>query len=163
AAWRARREEELRNLRIENWKLKKKLRNLQEGEKQRVSHLDPAQRKTTAYHEAGHAVAGLATQLPVAYACIFPSGGQVGTEHRSTASLGHGYRLIDGRYKATVPPKARELDAFGNRPRKIEHTPKEHHAEVVMCIAGPMAEARLLGEDVTKWRDKASGADIRIA
>ena len=166
AAWRARREEELRNLRIENWELKKKLRNLEEGEKQRSFHLDPAKRKLTAYHEAGHAVAGLAGQLPVAYACSVPMGrvqaAHVNMEHRSTRSLGHGYRIIDGRYRVTVPPKARELDAFGNTPRQIEHTPEEHRAEIIMCIAGPMAEARFLG-DGTGWREKASSSDMSIA
>jgi hypothetical protein len=82
--------------------------------------------------------------------------------HESTWSLGCGYRIIDGRYKATVAPKARGLDAFGNTPRKVELTPEGHRAEIVMCIAGPMAEARLLG-DATSWRKKASSADMSIA
>jgi hypothetical protein len=166
AAWRSRRDEELRNLRTRVWDLEKKLRNLQDGAKRRDFHVDPANRKLAAYHEAGHAVVGLALQLPIAYACAVPGprkhAAHVAMEHRSTLSIGHGYRIIDGRYKATVAPKARELDAFGNTPRKIECPPEEHRAEIIMCIAGPMAEARLLA-DTTRWREKASSADMRIA
>jgi hypothetical protein len=165
AAWRARQAEELRNLRIENWRLKKRLRNLQDGAKRR-DFLASNERKLTAYHEAGHAVVGLALQLPIAYACAVAGSRQrmahVAMERRSTLSIGHGYRIIDGRYKATVPAKARELDAFGNTPRKIERAPEEHRAEIVMCIAGPMAEAQLVG-DAMKWREKASSADMSIA
>lgn len=161
AAWRARRDEELRNLRLRVWELEKKLRNLRDGAKRRDFHLDPAKRKLTAYHEAGHAVIGLAVQLPIAYACSVPSGrksvGHVDTEHRSTWSLGPGWS-----FKTTVPAKARGLDAFGNVPRKIKRTPAEHRAEILMCFAGGMAEARLLG-DAPSWREKASSADLQIA
>jgi hypothetical protein len=165
AAWRARRDEELRNLRLRVWELEKKLRNLAVGERKRKFHTDAGKRKFTAYHEAGHAVVGLAVQLPVAYACSVPNGranvGHVAMEHRSTWRVGAGYRLIGDRYERTVRGKAADLDAFGNVPRKIEHTAGEHRAEIIMCMAGPMAEARVLG-DGTKWRDKASNSDMRI-
>jgi hypothetical protein len=166
AAWRARRDEELRNLRARVWELEKRLRNLAEGTKRRKFHLNPAKRKNTAYHEAGHAVIALAVQLPVAYACSVPSGraqvGHVAMGHRSTRSIGPGYRLVGDRYKRTVTPKAAELDAFGNVPRKISRAAAEHHAEVIMCMAGPMADAKVSGDSV-KWRDKASNSDMQIA
>jgi hypothetical protein len=165
AAWRARREEELRNLQLRVWELERKLRNLTEGAKRRKFHLDPERRKHTAYHEAGHAVIGLALQLPVAYAVSVPGGrakvGHVGMAHRRNRRIGRGYRLIGDRYKATVGPKAADLDAFGNPPRRIEHTSEEHRAEIVMCFAGPMAEAKLRNQK--DWRSLASNADRSIA
>jgi hypothetical protein len=171
AAWRARRDEELRNLRLQVFQLEKQLRNLRQrklrnppDETKRKFHTDPAKRKFTAHHEAGHAVMGLATRLPVAYACSVPSGrSKVGhvAMVRSTRSIGLGYRLAGGRYKPTVAPEAAGLDAFGNPPRKIERTPEEHHGEIIMCMAGPMADAKLSG-DITKWRDEASNADMHI-
>ena len=69
----------LRKLRVRVWQLEHKLRNLKDGARRKKFHLDPAKRKETAYHEAGHAVIGLAVRLPVAYACSVPSGrAQVG-------------------------------------------------------------------------------------
>jgi hypothetical protein len=164
AAWRARRDEELRNLRREVWDLRKKLRNLTERVERKKFHLDPAKRKHTAYHEAGHAVIGLAVQLPVAYACSVPNGrarvGHVAMAQRRTFAIGPGYRCIDGRWKKTVTARAAELDAFGNAPRKVEWTSDEHRGEIVMCFAGPMAEAKLRNRE---WRPLASSSDMRIA
>jgi hypothetical protein len=164
AAWRFRREQELRNLQIRVYELEKKLRNLAQQAKRKQFHLDPAKRRLTAYHEAGHAVIGLAVQLPIAYACSVPNGrkqvGHVAMANNSTLSIGPGYRLIDGRYKRTVGPKAMQLDAFGNVPRKVKLTEGEHHARILWDIAGPMAEARILG-DAGNWHDKASNSDKR--
>jgi hypothetical protein len=164
AAWRARRDKELRNLRLRVWELEKKLRNLADGERKRKLHTDPAKRKHTAYHEAGHAVIGLAVQLPVAYACSIPSGraqvGHVAMVRRRTYAIGPGYRLIGGKYKRVVAPKAAELDAFGNTPRKTELAAEEHRAEIIMCMAGPMAEAKLRNQE---WRPLASSSDMSIA
>jgi hypothetical protein len=166
AAWRARRDEELRNLRVRVWELEKKLRNREEGAKQRDRHLDPDKRLNTAYHEAGHAVIGLPVQLPVAYACSVPNGrhrvGHVTMEYSSTRRIGPGYRLIGDRYKRTVGPKTAELDAFGNAPREIERTAEQHRGEVIMCLAGPMAEAKLRN-DGFDWRAVASDSDKSIA
>lgn len=165
AAWRTRREEELRNLQLRVWKLEDKLRN-QEASKRRRA--DP-QRKETAYHEAGHAVIGLAVQLPVALAVSVPIGrsrvGHVQMVHQKTYSIGPGFRLVGDKYKKTVPPKAAELDAFGNEPRKVEWTPEQHRAEIVMCFAGPMAEARLRNRDGDDrpWQILASSSDMWIA
>ena len=164
AAWRARRDEQLHKLQVRVWQLERKARNLTKRAKRRKFHLDPAQRKDTAYHEAGHAVIGLAVQLPVACAVSVPSGrvrvGHVGMAYGRTRAIGRGYRIVGGEYKATVGPKAAELDAFGNPPRKTERTPGEHRAEIVMCFAGPMAEAKLRNQD---WRGLASSSDMSIA
>ena len=51
-------------------------------------------------------------------------------------------------WKATNSKKAADLDAFGNSVRKKERTPEERHAEVIMCLAGGMAEGKSLGEDI---------------
>jgi hypothetical protein len=164
AAWRARRDEELRNLRLRVWELEKKLRNLTERAQRKTFHLDTDKRKHTSYHEAGHAVIGLAVQLPIALAVSVPSGraqtGHVEELHDSTYRVGRGYRLISGQYKPTVSPKSAMLDAFGNPPRKIERTPEEHRAEIVMCFAGPMAEAKLRNQN---WRSLACSSDLSIA
>jgi hypothetical protein len=165
AAWRARRDEELRKLRVRVWELERKLRNLTEKAERKKFHLDPAKRKHTAVHEAGHAVIGLARQLPIALAVSVPSGraqtGYVSSAHETTYRVGRAYRLIGGQYKATMTPKAAQLDAFGNPPRKIEQTPEEHRAEILVCFAGPMAEAKLRNQE--DWRSLASGSDMRIA
>lgn len=166
AAWRTRRDEELRNLRKRVWELERKLRNLKEGSERQKYWKKPGNRLNSAYHEAGHAVIGLAVQLPIAYACSVPNGRHhvphVNRAHGSTWTIGRGYKLIGDRYKPTVRPKAAELDAFGNQPKTIERTPDEHRAEIIMSLAGPMADARHLG-DITKWRDEASNSDMRIA
>jgi hypothetical protein len=158
AAWRARRDEELRNLRVQVLKLEGKVRKLTQEDMWRKFHLDSDERKHTAYHEAGHAVIGLAVQLPVAYAVSVPSGrakvGHVGMAHECNRSIGPGYRLID------VGRKAAELDAFGNVPRERVWSLEEHHAEVIMCLAGPMAEAKLRNQE---WRGLASSSDMNIA
>jgi hypothetical protein len=107
-------------------------------------------RLRTAYHEAGHAVIGLAGQLPIAYACYSPRRSHVGMAYGCNEPIGYSYKL-DVRHEAA------ELDAFGNPPREVEQTAEGHHAEVVMCIAGPMAEARFRGGD---WRPLASNSDI---
>jgi hypothetical protein len=80
--------------------------------------------------------------------------------HYRNSSIGRGYRLIRGRYKATVGPKAAELDAFGNPPRKAELTPGERRAEIVMCLAGPMAEEKLRNQN---WQGLASSSDMNNA
>src|SRR5262249_45271810 len=123
----------------------------------RKFHLDPEQRRHTAYHEAGHAVIGLAVQLPVAYAVSVPSGrervGHVAMVHKRNRRIERGYRIVGGR--PIFGP-----DAFGNEPRTIERTPEEHRAEIVMCFAGPMAEAKVRNQD---WRSLASNSDMDIA
>jgi hypothetical protein len=121
------------------------------------------ERTETAYHESGHAVIGLAVQLPVSLACIKPGGRSGYVAEASTPSpVGYVYKKYGQSTKLDTKSKVTALDAFGNPPRKREVTPEEHHAEVVMCIAGPMAHAKLLG-DITDWREHASNADMSIA
>jgi hypothetical protein len=164
AAWRARREEELRNLRIENHRLRKLLSRLRDGAARKEFHQEPGERTHAAYHEAGHAVIGLAVQLPLAYAVSVPAGrkrtAHVAMAHRRNSAVGRGYRIIDGAFKPTVRPKTAALDAFGNPLPKVERTPEEHRAEIVMCFAGPMAEAKLRNQ---AWRSLASSSDMSIA
>ena len=109
------------------------------------------------HHEAGHAVIGLALQLPVALAWITEDGGgrragfvsEVQTSGRPVGRVFARNETGRGPYwKATNSKKAADLDAFGNSVRKKERTPEERHAEVIMCLAGGMAEGKSLGEDI---------------
>jgi hypothetical protein len=91
-AWRERRDEELRNLRVRVFELERQLHNLKEGDKCRKRATDTTERRETAYHEAGHAVVGLAGQLPIAYVCSVPQGrsqvGHVAMVHRCNSAIG---------------------------------------------------------------------------
>jgi hypothetical protein len=82
-------------------------------------------------------------------------------EHDSTYRIGAGYGLVGGRYMRAVSSKTGKLDAFGNVPRKIERTAEEHRGEIIMCMAGPMAEAKLRNHEAG-WRPLASRADKSI-
>ena len=119
-------------------------------------------RRDTAYHEAGHAVIGLAVQLPIAYACIEPDrrSGHV-SNVRAPSPVGYVYKRHGKGTRLDTKSNAATHDAFGNPVRKREPAPEECHAEVVMCIAGPMADAKLQGH--TDWRSKASSSDMSIA
>jgi hypothetical protein len=126
---------------------------------------DREDRSETAHHEAGHAVIGLALQLPVALACIKPdSQGRSGyvAEAKAPSAIGYHYKKHGKSTRLVTKSKVTALDAFGNLPRKRELTPEEHRAEVVMCIAGPMAHAKLLG-NINDWRIHASSSDMAIA
>lgn len=116
------------------------------------------ERKATAYHEAGHAVIGLAGQLPIAFITIRAKGsrgGYVCLMHgpKSVGYVVKNYRIIADDLKT---------DAFGNLVREREITDEQHHAEIRCDIGGPMAEAHLAG-DYTKWRKYASSADMSNA
>jgi hypothetical protein len=119
-------------------------------------------RRSTAYHEAGHAVIGMALQLPVAFACVtLDDRNKYGyvAEEVFASSVGYLYKKngrLDTRSKAAIH------DAFGNPMRKKERTPEEHHAEVVMCIAAPWADSKLSGGNID-WKSKASASDMRNA
>jgi hypothetical protein len=121
-------------------------------------------RRDTAYHEAGHAVIGLAVQLPIAYACIEPGNdrrlGHVSIA-RGPSPVGYVYKRHGKAMRLDTKSKAATHDAFGNPVRKREPAPEECHAQVVMCIAGPMADAKVQGH--TDWRSEASGPDKSIA
>jgi hypothetical protein len=111
----------------------------------------------TAFHEAGHAVIGLAVGLDVGAAIIDKDRRGKVTE----LGGGDGGVVAPGRYAGSIGYYMRgrkDLDAFGNRRERPEPTPEEHHGEVIMCIAGGMAEAKLLTE--ADWRSLASSGDI---
>jgi hypothetical protein len=123
---------------------------------------------STAWHEAGHAVIGRAGGLPITIATITPKGRMIGYVTGQTDRLAVGE--IYGRrprnvWKHTYKKLAdlSDVDAFGN---KVEHrkvSEAEHHAEVIMCIAGPMAQAMHEGEEPAAWKARASAGDMRIA
>lgn len=114
-------------------------------------------RKEIAYHESGHAVIGLAGQLPIGFVTIRPRAGSLGHVSSANGPRKIGYIVKD--YQIVTHLKT---DAFGNEVPQRKATDSEHHAEVRMCIGGPMAEAHLMG-DGTQWRRLASPADMRIA
>jgi ATP-dependent Zn protease len=120
--------------------------------------------RETAYHEAGHAVMGLAGQLSIGMATIVPNGNLLGhvVGVSENNSIGHVFKLGKRSYKKVTTDAEASLDPFGNPVRKREPSAEEHHSEVVMCIAGPMAHAELQG-DCTKWSEHASNSDMSIA
>jgi hypothetical protein len=125
------------------------------------------ERRKTAYHEAGHAVIGLASGLPVGIAVARDhdrrGGGYVSDGAQTTGSLGWTYKYNRrGKRQFVTDIDETKLDAFGNPVRERVWTDQERHAEVVMCIAGGMAQATFLGA-IEGWRECASSADIAIA
>jgi hypothetical protein len=122
------------------------------------------ERTKTAFHEAGHAVIGLAVGFDVGAAII-------DKDHRGKVTepgSGDGGVVASGRYAGSIGYYMRgrkvidsDLDAFGNKRERPEPTPEEHHGEVIMCIAGGMAEAKLLTR--ADWRSLASSGDMNIA
>jgi hypothetical protein len=114
-----------------------------------------------AHHEAGHAVIGMAVGLAIAYACVKQHDGHVSSAH-PPSSIGHVYKRGKRSYKKVTTDDQAGLDAFGNVARDNKRASEEHHAEVIMCIAGPMADANERG-DITKWRAQASSSDMSIA
>src|SRR6516225_10540865 len=93
------------------------------------------ERSETAYHEAGHAVIGLALKLPVAFATIEPRGSSSG--HVSYAPVNHGVGMVYARGSYDVADLSK-VDAFGNRAARSKH---DRHADIVMTMAGGMAQA----------------------
>jgi len=114
------------------------------------------ERTRTAYHEAGHAVIGLALKLPMAFATIKPDRTNLG--HVSQAPTHHslGEVYARGSYRKPIAD-ASEQDAFGNPVSKVAH---DWHANAVMDIAGGMAEAEF-AKDGQGWRELASPSDKR--
>jgi hypothetical protein len=138
-------------------------------------------RTAIAYHEAGHAVIGRSRQLPVGFATIKQRGrfgGYVTGIHDRPDAVGLITKRVrkQGHYKSrgkivTYPYMDYEhvadlgnVDAFGNSlPKRRPISTAEHEAEILMCIAGGMAEAKHKGVDPTTWREFASPADMSIA
>ena len=114
------------------------------------------QRSAIAYHEAGHAVIGLALKLPVAFVTIKPRASSSG--HVSYVPRHHsiGPVYARGSYRKPVADMPNQ-DAFGNPAFERNH---DWHADVVMDIAGGMAEAEFL-KDGRTWRELWSAGDKR--
>jgi hypothetical protein len=114
-------------------------------------------RRETAYHEAGHAVIGLAGQRPVAFVTIRPRGNIGGYVAEMRGPTEVGYIIKD--YKVIANLK---VDAFGNPVPERKTSEAEYHADTRMSIGGPMAEAHWKG-DHTQWRQYASPSDMQNA
>jgi hypothetical protein len=112
---------------------------------------------STAYHEAGHAVVGLALKLPIAFATIKPRGSTLG--HVSEAPVGRSVGTVYARGSYLKPiADLSEQDAFGNPVAVHNH---DWDAEIVMCIAGGMTQAKFL-KDGRSWRELGgTGGDKR--
>jgi hypothetical protein len=106
------------------------------------------QRSSTAYHEAGHAVVGLALQLPMAFVTIKPRASTLG--HVTQAPVHHelGPVYPRGQYRNPIIAEC-EQDAFGN---SVAARDIDWHAEIVMNIAGGMAQTEFHGGGRT-WRE----------
>ena len=114
------------------------------------------ERRCIAYHEAGHAVIGLALKMPIAFVTIKQraySGG-----HVSQAPVHHsiGFVYARGSYSEPIADMCKQ-DAFGNPVAERNH---DWHADIVMTIAGGMAEAEFV-KDGNPWRELASSGDMR--
>ena len=112
------------------------------------------ERSAVAYHEAGHAVVGLALKLPIAFVTIKPPTGYV-----NQAPIHHSVGVVYARGSYDSPPiaDASKQDAFGNPVAERNH---DWHADIVMTIAGGMAEAEFV-KDGNPWRELASSGDMR--
>ena len=112
------------------------------------------ERRCIAYHEVGHAVVGLALQLPIAFVTIKPPTGYV-----SQAPVHHSIGAVyaRGSYHKPIADMAKQ-DAFGN---PVSERNRDWHAEAVMSIAGGMAEAEFVKDD-HPWRELASSGDMRF-
>jgi len=116
------------------------------------------ERSSTAYHEAGHAVVGLALKMPIAFVTIKPKKtGSLG--HISQAPVRHsvGEVYARGSYRKPIAD-ASEQDAFGN-PVSDDDNTRDWHAETVMSMAGGVAEAEFSKEG--DWRKLWSPSDKR--
>jgi hypothetical protein len=106
------------------------------------------ERSRVAYHEAGHAVVGLALKMPIAFVTIKPRAMNLG--HVSQAPIHHSVGKVDARGSYRKPiADASKQDAFGNSVSERTH---DWHADAVMSIAGGMAEAEFL-KDGRIWRE----------
>lgn len=114
------------------------------------------QRSGTAYHEAGHAVVGLALKLPMAFVTIKPRAHSAG--HVSQAPVRHSVGAVyaRGSYRGPIADMSKQ-DAFGN---SASERNDDWHADAVMSIAGGMAEAEFL-KDGRTWRELGSPSDKR--
>src|SRR5262249_3816319 len=85
-----------------------------------------------AYHEAGHAVVGLALKLPIAFVTIKPKAGYLGYVNQAPAHHSVGEVYARGSYRKPIADMSKQ-DAFGNPVSERNH---DWHADAVMSIAG---------------------------
>lgn len=106
------------------------------------------ERARVAYHEAGHAVVGLALKMPVAFVTIRPKAATLG--HVSQAPIHHsvGEVYARGEYRKPIADASKQ-DAFGN---SVSERTYDWHADAIMSIAGGMAETEFL-KDGSNWRE----------
>ncbi|MGA8699461.1 MAG: hypothetical protein WB689_37670 [Xanthobacteraceae bacterium] len=114
-------------------------------------------RASTAYHEAGHAVIGLALELPIAFVTIKPRAAYRGHVSQTPVHHSVGEVYARGSYRKPIADASKQ-DAFGN---PVSEHAGDWHADAVMSIAGGMAEAEFL-KDGSTWRELASSSDKRI-
>src|SRR5262249_23016922 len=98
------------------------------------------ERSATAYHEAGHAVIGLALKVPIAFVTIKPRGHNLG--HFSQPPVHHsiGEVYARGSYRKPIADMSKK-DAFGN---PVPERNVDWHSDIVVSIAGGMVEAEFL-------------------
>jgi hypothetical protein len=112
------------------------------------------QRLSTAYHEAGHAVIGLALKMPIAFVTIKQRGYSGGHVDQAPVPHSVGRVWARGQYRKPIADFSKQ-DAFGN---PVSERNDDWHADVVMSIAGGMAEAEFL-KDGSTWRELWSPGD----
>ncbi len=126
-----------------------------------------SERVATAYHEAGHAVIGRARRLPIALATINPRGRKAGYVTGITdraEPIGEVWRWDAEAEKIHRTKHAAHLDAYGNAvPPREPPTVERCEAEILMCIAGPLADALHTHGDASRWREEASSSDMANA
>jgi hypothetical protein len=115
------------------------------------------ERSATAYHEAGHAVVGLALQLPVAFVTIKPKKSYLGRV--SLAPMHHSVGHVYARGSWEPIADMTKEDAFGN---PVSECNVNWHASAVMSIAGGMAEAEFLKDDSTGHEHASSNDKLII-
>jgi hypothetical protein len=106
------------------------------------------ERARVAYHEAGHAVVGLALKLPIAFVTIKPKASSLGYVTQAPVHHSVGQVYARGSYRKPIADASKQ-DAFGN---PVSERTYDWHADAVMSIAGGMAECEFL-KDGSVWRD----------
>jgi len=123
-------------------------RDIAERERMRVAH-----------HEAGHAVVGLALKMPIAFVTVKPKARYAGYVSQAPTHHSLGEVYARGSYSKPIADASKQ-DAFGN---PVSERDYDWHADIVMTIAGGMAEAELLKEDVRIWRKlEGTSTDRRL-
>jgi hypothetical protein len=117
-----------------------------------------SERLRVAHHEAGHAVIGLALKLPIAFVTIKRRAHSLGHVSRAPVHHGVGEVYARGNYRKPIADLSKQ-DAFGN---PVTGPNDNHHADIVMTIAGGMAEIEFL-KAKKRWNEmQGTETDRRI-